>query len=156
MKLLNLCHHTKLHCFMQHIFVYGTLIFPEIREGLTGKSFKAENAILKGFKRCIIHGCDYPAIIPSPHSMVEGQLVFDIDKRSIKILSFFEGTDYELIEVEVFFRNEKERASLFIWKNDLEYLGDQDWDEKIFEQNSLSHYTNKIIPETVKEFSLIK
>lgn len=141
---------------MQHLFVYGSLIFPGILKGLTGKYFKSEKAILKGFKRCVIHGYDYPAVIPYLNSNVEGQLVFDIDKRSMEILSFFEGTDYEQIEVEVFINNEKEKALLFVWKGDLEYLGEQDWNKKIFEQNSLSHYIGKIIPETVKEFNLIK
>ncbi|MDB4582809.1 gamma-glutamylcyclotransferase [Draconibacterium sp.] len=138
---------------MQHLFVYGTLLLPEIRKGLTGKSFKTEKAILNGFKRCGIYGCDYPALIPAPDSNVQGQLVFDIDKKSMEILSLFEGIDYELIEVEVFIRNKKEKATLFVWKSDLEYLGDQDWDKNIFEQHSLSFYLNKIIPETLKEFN---
>jgi gamma-glutamylcyclotransferase (GGCT)/AIG2-like uncharacterized protein YtfP len=138
---------------MQHLFVYGTLLLPEILKGLTGKSFKTEKAILNGFKRCGIYGCDYPALIPAPDSSVEGQLVFNVDEKSMEILSFYEGTDYEQIEVEVFIQNQQEKATLFVWKSDLEYLGDQDWDKKKFEQNSLSLYLNKIIPETVKEFN---
>ena len=76
---------------MANLFVYGTLCFPEIVEKLTGKSFQTENAVLKGYERKRIRNADYPAIIKNENIEVEGLLLWNVDKRSLKIVSFYEG-----------------------------------------------------------------
>ena len=152
MKMLNLRHHSKIHGFMPNLFVYGTLLFPEILEGLTRIPLVTKPAKLQGFKRYRVQGCDYPAVVREMNSLVEGKLVFGIDNQLIDILTFFEGDSYKKIETTIQLENESLTAAVFIWKDDLDYLAKEDWDSNEFKQSSLNFYIEEVVPETVKEF----
>jgi gamma-glutamylcyclotransferase (GGCT)/AIG2-like uncharacterized protein YtfP len=65
---------------MKQLFVYGTLLFPEIVEKLTGKQFKTSSAVIRKFARKRIVGCNYPAIIEDLYSEVKGILIQDVDE----------------------------------------------------------------------------
>lgn len=47
------------------IFVYGTLMAPEVTKLLIGRMPDTEPATLTGHRRYSVKGADYPAIIPS-------------------------------------------------------------------------------------------
>jgi gamma-glutamylcyclotransferase (GGCT)/AIG2-like uncharacterized protein YtfP len=137
---------------MKQLFVYGTLMFPEIREKLTGKAFKTSPAVLSGYRRTKVKDADYPAIVKNPDSEVEGILLEDVDEQTIEILSFFEGDEYKTQHVEVFSGNRKIPALTFVWANRKKLLPDEDWDLTEFEAGSLKLYVKKIVPETVARF----
>ena len=137
---------------MQHLFVYGSLLFPELTEKLTGKTFKSVVAILSGFKRFALKGCDYPAIIPKNSSDVEGLLLLNVDEESMKILTFFEGGEYKKQDVVVTSEKKKYTATAFVWAKSELYPEDFDWDLNTFRKASLQFYLEKVVPETVKEF----
>jgi len=67
---------------MVNVFVYGTLIFPEIFLGLTKKNFKSQSAILTGFQRFKIFDNEiprrYPAITETPNEIVNGKILFTL------------------------------------------------------------------------------
>lgn len=48
---------------MMNVFVYGSLLFPEIAEGLSGQKLEWQDATLNGYSRLALKGADYPAII---------------------------------------------------------------------------------------------
>lgn len=137
---------------MQQLFVYGTLLFPEIFEKLSEKKFETIPAIIRGFIRKRIFGCDYPAIVESLNSEVKGLLVRNVDEKTMQLLTFYEGDEYEKRETEVWIENEKINAFVFVWKNNLDDLEEIDWDENEFRQKHLNTYLNKVIPETTNEF----
>jgi gamma-glutamylcyclotransferase (GGCT)/AIG2-like uncharacterized protein YtfP len=137
---------------MQHIFVYGSLLFTEIVTGLTGKSFETKNAVLSDFRRCAVAGCDYPAIIPEKGRNVKGALLMNIDKKSIDIISFYEGDEYELLEVELFQNKEKITAGTFVWKGETSVLLSKEWDLEQFNLESKQFYIKKIVPATINSF----
>jgi gamma-glutamylcyclotransferase (GGCT)/AIG2-like uncharacterized protein YtfP len=141
---------------MHYIFVYGTLLFPEIVFGLCGREFTTQKAILKGFKRYLVNGHDYPAVISDDVSDVEGKLLFDVDEESMKILTFFEGDNYAIKEVFVHAGIKSVKALVFAWNGLLCNLGESDWDIDRFEQKSLRYYAEKVIPETVREFKQLR
>ncbi len=152
MKLLNLKGFSGFMVVMQHLFVYGSLLFPELVEKLTGKYFVSVPAVLDGYKRFTVKGCDYPAIIHNKKSNVEGRLILNVDNMSLKILTFFEGDEYEKETVWVLTGTKKMEALAFIWRNDLLYLEDFDWNKDSFRESSLSLYLEKIAQETKDEF----
>jgi gamma-glutamylcyclotransferase (GGCT)/AIG2-like uncharacterized protein YtfP len=80
---------------MPHVFVYGTLLSSKIVQQLTGRVFETVPAILHGFKRHKINGCDYPAIIPNRYAKVGGLLLINVDEQSLNVLTFFEGNEYQ-------------------------------------------------------------
>ena len=137
---------------MQHLFVYGSLLFPEIVKGLTGRTFRSIPAILPGYKRYSVEGADYPAIVKKNDARVEGKLLFDVDSKSLEIITFYEGDDYLKIPVEVNINEEKTAAHTFLWKFGLEYLSGRNWSKERFGKESLDFYLNEIIPQTKRAF----
>jgi len=137
---------------MPHLFVYGTLLFPEILEGLTGISPVTKPAKLQEYKRCCVKGCDYPAVLPEKNSVVEGKLVINVDHHFMDIITFFEGEDYQKTKVFIQAGNKEIPATVFTWNGDFHRLEMKDWNKKQFEQYSLKYYAARIIPETIKAF----
>lgn len=137
---------------MQQLFVYGTLLFPEIIEKLSGKNFETVPAFIRGFIRKRIVGCDYPVVIQNLNSEVKGLLVRNVDEQSMQLLTFYEGDEYEKMETDVWIENEKTTAFVFVWKNNSKDLEENDWDENEFRQKHLKAYLNKVIPETRNDF----
>ena len=137
---------------MEQIFVYGTLLYPEIVGKLTGKKLKTHHAILFGFKRFTVVGCDYPAIIETKNSKVEGLLIENVDSKSGQVLSFFEGVEYEKRKVIVQTKQHKVEASTYIWKGDFSLLKDIEWNIHDFKKNRLRYYLEDVIPQTLEEF----
>jgi len=137
---------------MQHVFVYGTLLFPEILEGLTGKVFNLKDAELKNYQRVQISSGDFPAIVEKEDESVKGKLILDVDPLSMEILLFYEGEDYDCMELEVETETEKLPAKVFVWNNDPEYLIDADWDTEHFKQQFLQDYISFVVPETREAF----
>ena len=137
---------------MQHLFVYGSLLFPELIGKLTGKRFYSVPAILKGYKRFAVKGCDYPAIVAVENSNVEGVLLLNVDDKSMGLLTYYEGRDYVKSRIEVNSEKQSYNAVTFIWGNDVMLLEDFDWDQNSFKENLLSFYVDRIAPETASEF----
>lgn len=138
---------------MQNLFVYGSLQFPEITKGLTGKSFKTAKAKLAGYKRYSVFDADYPAIIKEDLSEVCGKVLFDVDAESLHIISFFEGDEYEIATSVVTVQNKKIPVLIYVWKGDKSILVANEWSKTTFKEESLTFYTKHIIPETVHAFN---
>ena len=64
---------------MQHVFVYGTLLFTGIVHGLTGRDFESEPATLVNYQRKLVSNRDYPAIVEAPGERVSGRLLLNVD-----------------------------------------------------------------------------
>lgn len=137
---------------MQHIFVYGTLLSSEIVIKLTGKSFKTFAAVLPGYQLYRVKNYDYPAIIQNEGSVTKGLILRNADDSSLAVLSFYEGEEYEKKKVTVFVNGKPEIALTFVWTKEIEFLTDERWDFQEFEKNSLEHYLNDVIPETLEVF----
>ncbi len=60
---------------MHNLFIYGSLLFGEIVEGLTGKTFNSERVTVHGFKRVSVMNADYPALIKDEKAEVESHLL---------------------------------------------------------------------------------
>ena len=137
---------------MPNLFVYGSLQFPELVEKLTGEEFNSSPAILKGFQRFAVKRDDYPAIIENLDSEVHGLLLFDIDERSMEILTFYEGDEYARASVAVTCESGTYDALVFVWSQGIQLLEDFDWDINLFRENSLQIYLDKVAPETKRDF----
>ncbi len=138
---------------MQHVFVYGTLLFPEILEGLTGRSFLTHNAELKNYKRMQVAEGDYPGVVEANGECVKGKLILNVDARSVEVLRFYEGDDYDCKILEITIDSKLVKASVFVWKQDVKQLSESDWNIDHFKQNFLNDYLKYVIPDTVAEFT---
>lgn len=103
---------------MQQVFVYGSLLFSEVTEALTGRVLRTKEGTLPNFKRLAVSGADYPAVIPCTGATVTGKVLEDVDDRSLEILRFYEGDEYECISAGIQVSNEKTKALVFVWKGE--------------------------------------
>lgn len=141
---------------MQHLFVYGSLLFPDLVTALTGRRFRFMPAILYGFRRFRVTGCDYPAIIETPGAKVHGHIIQDVDAKSIQMLTFFEGEEYKKQQVTVSLSDKKIEVTAFVWTGNKALLEETDWDESEFEGQSLAFYLKEVAPETRAAFQSLK
>lgn len=125
---------------MQNLFVYGTLLFPEILNKITGREHHSVKAVLKDYRRFAVKDCDYPAIIEQKNGMVIGNLILNVDDVAMNLLSGFEGDEYVKREVEVLADNKKIKAVVFVWCDGRVKLSESDWDENFFRQNGIGNY----------------
>ena len=88
-----------------NIFAYGTLMFPEIIQALTGFENKPEIALLKKYSRFAIKKASFPGIIEDNNGEVEGMIYCDVDDRALVLLDWFEADIYVRNQVSVETRN---------------------------------------------------
>jgi gamma-glutamylcyclotransferase (GGCT)/AIG2-like uncharacterized protein YtfP len=77
-----------------NLFVYGTLMFPEIRSAVGGQRLPAPPAILPGYRREGVRGEAYPAIIRDPRGSVTGVLLRGVGRAALRRIDAFEGREY--------------------------------------------------------------
>jgi len=124
----------------RNLFTYGTLQFPQVLKKITGKRFAMAPAVLNGYKRLLVKGTDYPAIIENTNSKVYGNLLKNVDQVSMKSIFEFEGIDYELKHLKVEVGSELFSAVAFVWRADFNLLDKTDWDKDEFEKKALHFY----------------
>ena len=90
--------------------------------------------------------CDYPAILMEEGAETIGKILVNIDDSDLKILSVFEGDEYEKREVKVLCNNKYEDALTFVWANDKDFLVNREWDFEDFQKNRLKFYLDVIVP----------
>lgn len=76
------------------LFVYGTLMVPELVEALTGSRPRSRPAVLEGFERRGVRGEVYPAVVPAPGGRVSGRVLDRFSASRLPFLDAFEGPEY--------------------------------------------------------------
>ncbi|HYQ56067.1 MAG TPA: gamma-glutamylcyclotransferase family protein [Draconibacterium sp.] len=137
---------------MTNVFVYGSLLFPEIAEGLCQQKLRSEDAVLNGFMRFALKGADYPAIIAQNNSTVKGKVLLSLNEKAIELLTFYEGDEYEPVPVKVETGSGIINAIAFVWIAGNEFIENFDWDKEQFELESLELYRDEVVPATLTEF----
>ena len=144
---------------MQNLFVYGTLLFPELVYALTQKSYKSTPALLKDYQVTeIFDGAiprSYPALTPMLGAEAKGKLLFDVDEKALGILDSYEGDEYEKITINLPVDGANYQAITYAWigTGDEELKGD--WNPNEFESNHLSYYLNEVVPEVLEEYQIL-
>ena len=82
------------------LFVYGTLMAPDLVRSLTGRSFETEPARLCGFRRFQPAG-SYAYILPSKGDSVDGALLRGLGADDLRALDRYEGEGDLYLRVEV-------------------------------------------------------
>ena len=146
------------------VFVYGSLLFDEVVERLTGKLFQAEEASLADHARYAIQQegrvAKGPAIICEPGRVVKGRLLKDIDPDTLRIFDRFEFGDtdpsrYERVSVVVTLRyGEMVPAETYRAVTGLRPFLCGDWSEKDFKVRHLEFYVNDWLPRLRQQWGM--
>lgn len=110
------------------VFVYGTLLVPDIMREVTGRQYAGRPATLWGFRRYRLRGCSYPGIVPRADSHVEG-MVFEVGPVALAALDRYEDPCYERRTVEVETVAGPVQAYAYVIPEDRRHLLEaRDWD----------------------------
>lgn len=142
----------------QSLFVYGTLMVPEIQEALLQKKVKSKDAILEGFSaNCIIYGqyiTEYPFLKPGTGISVKGKIIYPISGMDLSLIKYYEGSEYILANVSVTVDGKDMDVPTFMLKKkDRVEYGPQ-WEYDKFISEYLESYTTEIIPQLLRNYNM--
>ena len=84
-----------------NIFTYGSLMFPEVWERVTGLTGRGTPARLADHAARRIRGQSYPALVAAPGEVTAGILYQNVPPDAVTRLDDFEGAFYDRIRVGV-------------------------------------------------------
>lgn len=138
------------------LFVYGSLLFPEIQFKLLKKYPSSIPAFLKSYVTvCLSYGShtsSYPVLKYSDGSSVEGFVLSGLDESDISKIKFYEGEEYCLQTVPVSVEGTNEMISTFMRNPDINIEYGPAWDKDSFRRNHLSEYVQNTIPQVLDEY----
>ncbi len=138
------------------LFVYGTLMIPEIRRALLQKEVYIEKAYLPGYSaNCVMYGADiteYPFLKPNKNKMLKGVVIYPLNVSDCNLLSCYEGAEYEMRDIAVMINREEVEVAVFMLKNTDNIEFGPEWDVEKFVNEHLENYIQKIIPEILLNY----
>ena len=136
----------------EKLFVYGTLMFPEIRSALAGRDFETFSAELQGYRRLAIFlagRAPVPGIVVDETASVSGLVLRAVDRRSLWVFDTFEGVKgglYSRKRVEVIDSNGRVlEVSTYVTGPGTRELLKGGWDPEAFRKHHLAAYRRRII-----------
>jgi gamma-glutamylcyclotransferase (GGCT)/AIG2-like uncharacterized protein YtfP len=98
----------------KNVFAYGTLVYPQLVEAVTGRGFESEPATLPRYEAYLVERLCYPAAVESRESRMRGRLYRRVDEVALARLDRFEGIEYERRRVRVE-TDDGNRIECFAW-----------------------------------------
>lgn len=142
-----------------HLFVYGTLLFDEIVQALTDRTFGTLEVTLHEFARHAIvrqgQREAYPAIRSRASGKVHGRVLLNVDDRSMRLIDRYENDppEYERVTIRVECDGGNPlQANTYIASPTLRPLLHGDWHVEQFQREHLTKYVREIIPQLRREF----
>ncbi|MCJ1401799.1 hypothetical protein MMC11_005016 [Xylographa trunciseda] len=139
-----------------HRVIYGTTTPTALQKSY----LTIRPAVLQGYSRHKVRGCDYPAILPShtPSTTLEespsvrGTLVTGLSAANVYRLDIFEGDEYKRRKVSVElispssadgsgdFRGKAMEVETYVWVDDPKRLEEGEWDFETFVREKLGRW----------------
>jgi hypothetical protein len=138
-----------------NLFVYGTLLLPEIRYALLNRNPEVRNAILKDYS--VTEFCrnnqkmEYPILKYCPDEQANGLLLNGLSEKEMKIISHYEGDDYQIKILNVSANNSIVKAKVFMYKYPERIKIGTSWDIDGFSKYYLKNYVQIYIPKMLSK-----
>lgn len=146
-----------------HVFVYGSLMFAPVYEGVTGADPEFSDAKLPGFSRFAIHDAErtlYPAMVPDPAGVVVGKLVSGVSDEELAALDRFEEVAaglYSRRAVTVQGPSGYVDAEAYVASDELRGKLQGSWEPNVFEALHLGEYLATVVAQfKVEEFTRLE
>lgn len=130
------------------LFVYGSLMFPDVLHALLHRAPETSAATLAGYRRGRLHGKSYPGITPASDHMVQGALVTGLNDRELCILDAFEDDLYDRITVQArALDGSGHKAFAYcVASRYRRQVAPEDWDVNVFRDEHLTRFLARISP----------
>jgi len=139
------------------VFVYGSLMFPPVYEGVTGTRPEFSDVTLPGFNRYAVkdsEGSAYPAMIPAVGGLVDGKLIVNVTDDELAALDRFEEVSsglYSRRRVTVEGPSGPIEAEAYIAGESLRGKLSGDWDVETFARLKLPDYLVRVVGQFRQE-----
>jgi len=120
------------------LFVYGSLLFPEVLQVLLGRVPHSIDASAPGWRVAALHDRVYPALVPGPGS-ARGLLLIDLSQAEWQVLDDFEAKMYDLRLIAL----SDGRQGLAYVCDDAAEACSHDWDRNRFASDHLPAYVER-------------
>src|SRR5262245_53359830 len=77
------------------LFVYGSLIVPDVLDALLGRIPDGVDASLPGWSARCLRGLEYPGLVADDDATAVGQLTYDLTADEIALIDEWESDFYE-------------------------------------------------------------
>jgi gamma-glutamylcyclotransferase (GGCT)/AIG2-like uncharacterized protein YtfP len=124
------------------LFVYGTLVLPEVMEAVAGRAFASRPAELPGFAPVRRRNPGFPGHAPRPGATTSGRLCEGVGWAALELLDDFEGDLYERLRLPVRpSGGAAEEAHVYVIRPEhRDLLTPEPWDPQYFAERHLSAY----------------
>ena len=123
------------------LFVYGTLMVPEVMSAVSGYDGPGRPATLHGFRRRRVAGESYPAIVACTDESVSGTLYRGVEAAQCCRLDAFEGEKYRRQRVIVSLPHGPCEAEAYVFRHGcLPLLSDEPWSLERFTATHLEAF----------------
>ncbi len=126
------------------LFVYGTLMLPEIMHAVSGCDAPGEPAVLADYRRRRVAGEAYPAIVEAAGETVEGLVYCGLGHRQLERLDRFEGEMYRRVRVGVTMSGVPRQAQAYVLQPQYRHrLTDRPWSLQDFAVQGLRRFVEQ-------------
>lgn len=135
-----------------NVFVYGTLMLPEVLQLVLERAPLTVQATLMGYKRCALLTEVYPAMVTAtettPVPQVSGRLLRDLDDSELHKLDAYEGAMYKRVTVPAVTEAGQSRAFAYVLQDEFRHLlTAKDWDPQTFLRRDLQCFLKQLRSE---------
>lgn len=117
------------------LFVYGTLLFPDVVRALIGRVPERTEASVAGWRAAALPGRAYPGLVPAPGAAAGGLVLARLTPEEWQVIHAFEN-GYDLSEVALV---DGRRGWAYTWAEDIAPLP-ADWSADEFAANHLAEW----------------
>jgi gamma-glutamylcyclotransferase (GGCT)/AIG2-like uncharacterized protein YtfP len=121
------------------LFVYGTLVFPDVRRALLGRDPTATARTATGWRVAALRDRTYPGLVAGQRS-VDGLVLPDLRPDEWQVIDAFEDDTYRLEPVRL---AGGASAWVYVWDDPGAVLPD-DWDQARFAACHLAEFARRI------------
>jgi gamma-glutamylcyclotransferase (GGCT)/AIG2-like uncharacterized protein YtfP len=127
------------------LYVYGTLLVPDVFRSIVGRSLASRAAVLDDFGCSMLRGKVYPAIVDRPGARVQGAVYTGLDERDLALLDEYEGEFYERRSLLVSVAGSALAAYAYVLRPAHHgELADEPWDLERFRREHLARYLSHL------------
>jgi gamma-glutamyl AIG2-like cyclotransferase len=122
------------------LFVYGTLRFPDVVEGLLGRRVPAQAATAPGWRAAPLRGRVYPGLVAAVDGgQADGFVLAGLAERDWMVFDDFEGPPYLLSQIGL---GDGRLALTYVWRDQTQVC-DGVWDPARFAVQHLASYAHR-------------
>lgn len=134
---------------MQRLFVYGTLLAPEVLVALLGRLPAQKPAVLHNFARWRLREFpEIPAVIQTEGAKVYGNVLEDLGQTELRLLDYYEDEGYVRKLVNVVDESGGQiEANVYCWPADSpSHLAvGEDWSFEEFRRDRLADFVDDVV-----------